>query len=175
LINASVSIAEKVDPATIIALIDNSRLSNGKAGIVFTGDTMYLKPLIGNGDKILLKDISGAFYDIETIMNDRGKTTENRFLKIDYKNKESIKIVSEKYGKDFPFKLIAGLLDDFNENVSQISARSQVIQLNNMSPHIITIYFRIIIAYLKDNDGVIDSQEYKELITLMTKSKSEKK
>lgn len=34
LINASVSIAEGIDPNTIIALIDTSLMSNGKSGVV---------------------------------------------------------------------------------------------------------------------------------------------
>ncbi|WP_233666599.1 zinc ribbon domain-containing protein [Staphylococcus simulans] len=43
LVNASVSIAENTDPNTIIALIDTSILSNGKAGVVFTGNEIFIK------------------------------------------------------------------------------------------------------------------------------------
>ena len=43
-----------------------------------------------------------------------------------------------------------------------------------MSSEILELYFRIVIAYLKDDDGIIDSREYKELISLMTKIKVSK-
>lgn len=43
LVNAAVSIANNIDPNTIIGLIGTSILSNGKAGVVFTRAEMYLK------------------------------------------------------------------------------------------------------------------------------------
>ena len=43
-----------------------------------------------------------------------------------------------------------------------------------MKSEIILLYFRIVIAYLKDDDGIIDSKEYKELVSLMTKVKVSK-
>lgn len=171
LINASVSIADNIDPTTIIALMDQSTLSNAKAGIVFTGDSMYIKSNFGNSEKISFKNIISADYDTEISTNNRGKVTESEYLNIKYTNGDSIKINIEEYGKNFPYKLLGDLLDNFHNSVDIISARSQVIQLNNMNSDIITIYFRIIIAYLKDDDGIIDSREYKELITLMTKVK----
>ncbi|WP_180530479.1 zinc ribbon domain-containing protein, partial [Staphylococcus haemolyticus] len=57
LINASVSIAEGIDPNTVIALIDTSLLNNGKSGVVFTGAEMYLKTTFDSVKKIPFENI----------------------------------------------------------------------------------------------------------------------
>ena len=60
-----------------------------------------------------------------------------------------------------PYKLIAKLLNDFNKRVDNISSKNQVVQISQMSSEILELYFRIVIAYLKDDDGIIDSQGIK--------------
>ncbi|MGT2378094.1 hypothetical protein ACVPOW_12350 [Staphylococcus aureus] len=54
--------------------------------------------------------------------------------------------------KDIPYKLLANFLNEFDKNVDKISSKNQVVQLNQMNEKIIKLYFRIIIAYLKDDD-----------------------
>ena len=57
LVNASVSIAEKIDPNVIIAVIDTSTLSNGKTGVVFTGSEIFIKNAFESSKNVQLKNI----------------------------------------------------------------------------------------------------------------------
>ncbi|MEL3710823.1 zinc-ribbon domain-containing protein [Staphylococcus borealis] len=174
LINASVSIAEGIDPNTIIALIDTSLMSNGKSGVVFTGAEMYLKTTFDSVKKIPFENIISAEYDSDRTINNKGKVIEYHRVIVSYENGEDIEFSSEQFDSDLPYKLIAKLLNDFNKRVDNISSKNQVVQISQMSPEILELYFRIVIAYLKDDDGIIDSKEYKELIGLMTKIKVSK-
>ncbi|MCY1589537.1 zinc-ribbon domain-containing protein [Staphylococcus pettenkoferi] len=174
LVNAAVSIAENIDPHVIIALKDMSTLSNGKAGIVFTGSMIYIKNYFESVKKIPLKNIDTIQYDSDTNLTDDGKVVAYEILEINYNDGNTVTLHSEKLGKDFPFRFFESLLKDFNKKVDKISTRNQVVQLSNMKNDIILLYFRIVIAYLKDDDGVIDSREYKELVSLMTKVKVSK-
>ncbi|GEQ07755.1 zinc-ribbon domain-containing protein [Staphylococcus haemolyticus] len=174
LINASVSIAEGIDPNTIIALIDTSLMSNGKSGVVFTGAEMYLKTTFDSVKKIPFENIKSAEYDSDRTINNKGKVIEYHRVIVSYGNGEDIEFSSEQFDSDLPYKLIAKLLNDFNKRVDNISSKNQVVQISQMSSEILKLYFRIVIAYLKDDDGIIDSREYKELISLMTKIKVSK-
>lgn len=174
LINASVSIAEGIDPNTVIALIDTSLLNNGKSGVVFTGAEMYLKTTFDSVKKIPFENIISAEYDSDRTINNKGKVIEYHRVIVSYKNGEDIEFSSEQFDSDLPYKLIAKLLNDFNKRVDNIASKNQVVQISQMSSEILELYFRIVIAYLKDDDGIIDSREYKELISLMTKIKVSK-
>lgn len=174
LVNASVSIAEKIDPNVIIAVIDTSTLSNGKTGIVFTGSEIFIKNAFESSKNIPLKNIENVQYESDTKITDKGKVVDYEKITIHYKDGESVILNSEELGNNFPFKLLETLLKDFNNKVDKISSKNQVVQLRNMKSEIILLYFRIVIAYLKDDDGIIDSKEYKELVSLMTKVKVSK-
>ncbi|RIN44674.1 zinc-ribbon domain-containing protein [Staphylococcus simulans] len=171
LVNASVSIAENTDPNTIIALIDTSILSNGKAGVVFTGNEIFIKQGFEQSQKVPFKNLQNADYDSETSISNKGKVFEYQKVTVNYQNGESIILSSQKYGKDIPYKFLAKFFAEFDSNVDEVVSKNQVVQLSQMNPEIIKLYFRIIIAYLKDDDGIIDSREYKELVSLMTKVK----
>lgn len=171
LVNASVSIANNIDPNTIIGLIDTSMLSNGKAGVVFTGSEMYLKNKMDSSKKIPFKNILNVEYDSERNVTNRGKIIEFQKVTINYQNGESLEFSSQQFDKEIPYKLLNNILNNFNDNVDVITSKNQILQLSQMSTSIIMLYFRIVIAYLKDDDGIIDSREYKELVSLMTKVK----
>ncbi|UXV42355.1 zinc-ribbon domain-containing protein [Staphylococcus simulans] len=171
LVNASVSIAENTDPNTIIALIETSILSNGKAGVVFTGNEIFIKQGFEQSQKVPFKNLQNADYDSETSISNKGKVFEYQKVTVNYQNGESIILSSQKYGKDIPYKFLAKFFAEFDSNVDEVVSKNQVVQLSQMNPEIIKLYFRIIIAYLKDDDGIIDSREYKELVSLMTKVK----
>lgn len=174
LVNASVSIAQGTDPNTFIALVDTSILSNGKSGVVFTGSEFFLKNNFSDSLKVPFKNIDNAHHDIDTTINSKGKAIDHERVTINYKDGSSTFLTSETYGAGIPYKLLASFLNEFDASVDKISSKSQVVQLSQMNEKIIKLYFRIIIAYLKDDDGIIDSKEYKELIILMTKVKVSK-
>ncbi|MCC3716386.1 zinc ribbon domain-containing protein [Staphylococcus haemolyticus] len=149
-------------------------MSNGKSGVVFTGAEMYLKTTFDSVKKIPFENIKSAEYDSDRTINNKGKVIEYHRVIVSYGNGEDIEFSSEQFDSDLPYKLIAKLLNDFNKRVDNISSKNQVVQISQMSSEILELYFRIVIAYLKDDDGIIDSREYKELISLMTKIKVSK-
>src|SRR5699024_4418278 len=106
LVNAAVSIANNIDPNTIIGLIDTSILSNGKAGVVFTGSEMYLKNNLDSSKKIQFKNIFNAEYDNERNVTNRGKIIEYQKVTVNYQNGESLEFSSQQYDKEIPYKLL---------------------------------------------------------------------
>ena len=174
LVNASVSIAEKIDPHVIIAVMDTSTLSNGKSGVVFTGSEIFIKNIFDSSKKVPLKNIKNVHYDSDTTITNKGKVVDYEKISINYNNGDTITLSSEQLGNSFPFRLFETLLKNFNDKVDKVSSKNQVVQLSNMNEDIILLYFRIVVAYLKDDDGIIDSKEYKELVSLMTKVKVSK-
>src|SRR5699024_6236179 len=54
-VNASVSIAEKIDANVIIAVIETSTLSNGKTGVVFAGSEIFIKNAFESSKNVQLK------------------------------------------------------------------------------------------------------------------------
>src|SRR5699024_8516362 len=109
--------------------------------------------------------------DNERNVTNRGKIIEYQKVTVNYQNGESLEFSSQQYDKEIPYKLLNNILNDFNNNVNIITSKNQVLQLSQMDSSIIMLYFRIVIANLKDDDGIIDSREYKELVSLMTKVK----
>ncbi|MCD9075561.1 hypothetical protein [Staphylococcus haemolyticus] len=142
--------------------------------MVFTGAEMYLKTTFDSVKKIPFENIKSAEYDSDRTINNKRKVIEYHRVIVSYGNGEDIEFSSEQFDSDLPYKLIAKLLNDFNKRVDNISSKNQVVQISQMSSEILELYFRIVIAYLKDDDGIIDSREYKELISLMTKIKVSK-
>ena len=90
LVNASVSIAEKIDPNVIIAVIDTSTLSNGKTGVVFTGSEIFIKNAFESSKNVQLKNIENVQYESDTKITDKGKVVDYEKITIHYKDGESI-------------------------------------------------------------------------------------
>lgn len=154
--------------------MDTSTLSNGKSGVVFTGSEIFIKNIFDSSKKVPLKNIENVHYDSDTTITNKGKVVDYEKISINYNNGDTITLSSEQLGNSFPFRLFETLLKDFNGKVDKVSSKNQVVQLSNMNEDIILLYFRIVVAYLKDDDGIIDSKEYKELVSLMTKVKVSK-
>lgn len=171
LITAAKTIAMNINPSFIIGIINTALLGKGKTGIVFTGSDAYIRGSFDTSIKISYEGISNVKYDLERKMTDKGKMLEIQFLTIDYLNGNSIRIDSQKLDASFPFNFLAQLLKDFDKNVDKIEVSNQVIQLTDLGPEIIELYFKAIIIFLKSDDYKISSEEYKELVTLMTKVK----
>ncbi|MFB8436117.1 zinc-ribbon domain-containing protein [Enterococcus durans] len=171
LIPAAKTIGSGVDPSMVLGIINTAIINKGKAGAVFTGKQIYLRGSFGSSIEIPYEDISKVEYEIERNITEKGKKVEIQFLTIDYKYGKSIRIDSQKMDSALPFKFISQILENFEKNVDKIESNNQLVQLSNLSPEIIELYFKAVIAFLKSDDYKISSEEYKELITLMTKVK----
>lgn len=171
LIAASKTIGLDINPSLVLGVINTALINKGKTGAVFTGKQIYVRGSFESSIEIPYEGISKVEYEIERNITEKGKKIEIQFLTVDYKDGNSIRIDSQKMDSAFPFKFIAQILENFDKNVDKIESSNQVVQLANLSPEIIELYFKAVIAFLKSDDYKISSEEYKELITLMTKVK----
>ncbi|MCI1904690.1 MAG: zinc-ribbon domain-containing protein [Enterococcaceae bacterium] len=174
LLNAAKNIAMDNDPSLIIGVIDTALLSRGKTGAAFTGTEVFVRGSFESAVKISYEGISKAEHDIETSFTEKGKKIEVQVVTVEYSGGEIIRIDSKQLGDDFPFKFFARLLQNFDKYVDKVESKNQAVQLTDLSPEIIELYFKAVISFLKSDDGIISSEEYKELITLMTKVKVSK-
>lgn len=171
LIAASKTIGLDINPSLVLGVINTALINKGKTGAVFTGKQIYVRGSFESSIEIPYEGISKVEYEIERNITEKGKKIEIQFLTVDYKDGNSIRIDSQKMDSAFPFKFIAQILENFDKNVDKIESSNQIVQLANLSPEIIELYFKAVIAFLKSDDYKISSEEYKELITLMTKVK----
>ncbi|MDF0479577.1 zinc ribbon domain-containing protein [Vagococcus sp. PNs007] len=164
--------SDNIDPTKVIGIVDTSAFSNGKAGLLFTGDTAYMKESFGTADCIPYVGINNVEYDLNQEYLDNGKVKEKKKLVIQYEDEENVREIYTDVS--YPLNLLGEILKGIKDNVETIDSKDQVVQLQNLDPMIIELYFRVIICYLKLNDGVIDQNEYKELISLMVRLKLSK-
>ena len=83
--NAVVSIAEsKADPDVVIAVLDTSLLNSCKAGVLFTGDSLFFKGTLGSSIQIRYEDIGSAEEKITKTKKDDGTVTESKTLLINF-------------------------------------------------------------------------------------------
>lgn len=164
------TLSADINPAKVIAIVDTSNFSNGRAGMVFTGTTAYIKESFSAVETIPYKGIDFVEYDLEKELLENGKVKEKKKISIKYKE-EIREIYTE---TSYPLQVLADILQGIKDNVETLDSNNQMIQLQNLDPAIIELYFRVIIAYLKLKDGIIAKNEYKELISLMARLKISK-
>lgn len=174
LVVAAKTIAKGIDPTVIIGLIDTSLMSSGKAGAVFTGTHLYLKSTFSEEPVIPFAGMKAVKYELEKKLDQNNKLTEAKILQIYYEDNKCINVTSETLTMNFPFETIATILEGMLTQVDSFESKNQIVKLENLRPEIITLYFRVIIAFLRMDDNVVDIEEYKELLSLMTKVKVSK-
>lgn len=173
LLAAASIIGKGIDPAIIIALWDTSLFSNGKSGAIFTGSEAYLKEMLGKSYCIKYEGLTDVRYELETKFDTNGKEKNIKHLIVVHEDEEQ-DITSSDLSTDFPFEKIAEILAGTIDNIEEYGAKDQIVQLTNLDPKIIELYFRVVMAYLRLDDDIIDPREYKELTSLMAKVKVSK-
>ncbi len=167
LINAANVIAGDINPKLVIGIIDTSVLKNGKNGAVFTGTRMYLPSM-----EIELERIEECVLAAEIQTDDNGQTKNIEVLRITYDNGELKELRSK--DTEVPLTILNEILCGIKEGVESFESSNQLITLSELGDDTISAYLKIVINYLKADDGIIDAGEYKELISLMTKIKTSK-
>ena len=173
LINAVNKITPGIDASKILCVYDTTVMGSGKAGIVFTGSHLYIKG-IGFKKDIDLKDLKDVQNLSEKHTDNKGRETTSYYTILSFENQEDIEIQSYNIdGKGY--ELLAILLPEFLYCVDEIDDKSHHYNfLSELGDEIIYDYLSIVCAYLKSDDGIIDAQEYKELISLMSRIKVSK-
>ena len=169
LVNAVNKIAPGVDTGSIIALYDDSLMSNGKEGIVFTGSKIYMHQMLCGRIEIPLENIKNCVYESKDTVDSNGNIKTYVKMTVNYNDDTSVIVTSDEFTKELDF--VSDLLKNINSSVDSIEVNSQQMTLSELGDDIIENYFDIVIGYLKSDDGIIDSKEYKELLSLMAKFK----
>ena len=170
-VNAAGKICGGEDPAKIIVVIDSSIFGNGKEGVAFTGTDMYIKEAFENVKKVSFEDVESASYDQKITKNEDGSTKTDYVLTVKSKNDE----IKLSYNKKQSYRAaIADLLNSIKDEVEVIESKNHFAKLEDMGEKITFLYLQIITAYLKADDGIIDTKEYKELMSLMARIKVSK-
>ena len=163
--NAVSHIANKeVDTSIVIAILDSSLANNGKNGLLFTYNQIFIKETAAFAKKKIdidkIRKISVPYGWTE------GKPLS--FIKIQYITGEEQEI--NEYEVNNEIHLIYDVLKYIIEN--QIPTQKTKVQYESLSElgnDVIEDYLRIVIYYLQSVNGKIDSKGYKEIIGLMAK------
>lgn len=174
LINAANKIAENINPTTVIAVFDNTIFGSGKEGIVFTGTALYIKEALGSPKKISFDNIKDVKFEVERVKKDNGSEKKIEKLTITYDSGEKCILKNPEFLVELEFlsQLLGGMVNS-GEDIA-LKENNHIVTLSELDDNIIALYIRIITSYLKSDDGIIDCQEYKELISLMSRIKVSK-
>lgn len=174
--NAVLSISEsKADPDVVIAVVDTSLLNSCKAGVLFTGDSLFFKGTLGSSIQIKYEDIGLAEEKITKTKKDDGTIIETKTLLIQGKDG------SELYNKNdiFDLNLLAKIITEIIEEgasageggeVEVFKNTNQVLPLSDCESIIKQSYIKIICNYALSDDGIIDSREYSEIYSIMVRN-----
>lgn len=166
LINACKTYGNNVDPMTVVGFVDTTILGSGKEGILFTGKEVFYKVAFGDVGSVKFDEVEKAEYIEQEITDSKGKVKKDTKVNVTYKNGED-KTINQI--DEYNNKLFADVLIGISEEAEVIDSTEQLVTLNDLGDEVITIYLKMIMNYLKEDDGIIDSTEYKELIGLMTR------
>lgn len=168
--NAISAIAPDVNPEYVLAIADTSLFSNAKEGIVFTGDAMYIRCLLGEKKEYKFKDIIKSEFDITTKQKDNGKIEETKHVYLHMSDEKVIEIPRSIYSINYAklVDLINGIINEAGEEKSYVTT-SQMLPLAAMDADIKDAYIKIICNFAYSDDEIIVSKEYAEIISLIVR------
>lgn len=142
----------KIKLSNIVAcIIDNT--VNTK--FVFTGEEFYYHTSVKEG-VILFNNIEKTEYIIA-----------NQNISVCQKNNICLEFNVEELGENFPYSLLSEILSKLKSSDVIIKSLDQLPSVKNLSSHSKVSYFKILITFLKSDDGIIDAKEYQELSSVM--------
>ncbi len=174
--NAVLSISDsKADPDFVIAVLDTSLLNSCKAGVLFTGDSLFFKGTLGSSIQIKYEDISSAKEVIKKEKKDDGSVIELKSLVILGKDGSELYNKYDIYDLKMLAKIITEIIEEGSsadsENGGEIFKNTnQVLPLSDCESVIKQAYIKIICNYALSDDGIIDSREYSEIYSIMVRN-----
>lgn len=164
--NAVEYIAKGVDPNYVLALLDTTIFGSAKEGIVFVGDKLF----INNGGRrvyefVKIQKIEKQSYTVEN--KDGEGVIKHKYI-LTYDNEEE-DITSYIFGADTDgfIELIELILQNIAEGDGKLETTNQACPLSMMSSEIKEKYLKLICNYAYSDDGMVDSKEYAEIMSLI--------
>lgn len=172
--NAVLSISEsRVDPDVVIAVVDTSILNSCKAGVLFTGDSLFFKGTLGSSIQIKYEDIGLAQEKIIKTKKDNGTEIETKTLLIQGKDGTELYNKSDTYDLKLLAEIITEIIEEGSscgDEVEVFKNTNQVLPLSDCESVIKQAYIKIICNYALSDDGIIDSREYSEIYSIMVRN-----
>lgn len=166
--SAIFNIAPTADADHILAIIDSSVLKNGKEGIVFTGDTVYMRYSLEKRREFKFEDISMVKYGIVSTGN--GNADKKQHLYFYMKDDSVIDITTFMAGIEYKAlaEFLTGIINEAGEEKKFI-VTTQMVPLVYMQNHIKENYIKLICNFAYSNRNQLDHMVYGEIISLLVR------
>lgn len=167
--NAISKIAPDVSPTNVVLILDNTVFGSLKEGILFSGTKMSIKSAFSDRIEINYDELTGCDYYVKNIEKEKS----NGEKKIT--TKPCIRILTENRKIEIDnllhcnYERLAEMLNEIMEVADTSEEVSQIITLAEMNENIKIPYMKIIINMAFSDDDIVDSKEYAEIISLITR------
>ncbi|MFD3447115.1 hypothetical protein ACFDTO_21170 [Microbacteriaceae bacterium 4G12] len=168
--NAISAIAPSINPEYVLGIVDSTLFGSAKEGIVFTGDSMYMRYMLQEKQEYKFENIRKAEFELTTKQKNNGKVEEQKHIYLHLNDESVIELPSSMFGIDYEklADLINGIINEAGEEKSYVTT-SQMLPLASMDNGIKDAYIKIICNFAYSDDGMIDSKEYAEIISLIVR------
>lgn len=168
--NAISAIAPGVNPEYVLAIADTTLFGSAKEGIVFTGDSMYIKQMLEEKKEYKFENIVKAEFRITTKQKDNGKVEEKKHIDLHLNDETVVSLSSNMFAINYEklTDLINGIINEGGEDKSYVTT-SQMLPLAAMDNEIKDAYIKIICNFAYSDDDIIDPKEYAEIISLIVR------
>ena len=171
--NAIASMAPEVDPNYVLAIIDTTLLGSAKEGLLFVGDRVYINHLERSGYLFeKMKSIEKREH-IETDSTGAEKTKVKYILRYLEEEVDITSAISSVNQEGF-IQLVNTIVSEIDGNDGTLEITNQTCPLAMMNSEIKETYLKLICNYAYSDDGIIDSKEYAEIMSLIALNSIEK-
>ncbi|WP_300379460.1 hypothetical protein [Clostridium sp.] len=168
--NAISAIAPNVNPEYVLAIADSTLFGSAKEGIVFTGDSMYLKYALKEKQEYKFENLIKARFELTKEQKSNGKVEEKKHIYLHLNNERIIELSLNMVAINYEnlVDLINGIINESGEE-KEYATTSQMLPLAAMDNGIKDAYIKIICNFAYSDDEIIDSKEYAEIISLIVR------
>lgn len=168
--NAISAIAPNVNPEYVLAIADSTLFGSAKEGIVFTGDSMYLKYTLQEKQEYKFENLIKARFELTKEQKSNGKVEEKKHIYLHLNDERIIELSSNMFAIKYEnlVDLINGIINEAGEEKEYVTT-SQMLPLAAMDNGIKDAYIKIICNFAYSDDEIIDSKEYAEIISLIVR------
>lgn len=168
--NAISAIAPNVNPEYVLAIADSTLFGSAKEGIVFTGDSMYLKYTLEERQEYKFENLIKARFELTKEQKSNGKVEEKKHIYLHLNDERIIKLSLNMFAIKYEnlVDLINGIINEAGEEKEYVTT-SQMLPLAAMDNGIKDAYIKIICNFAYSDDEIIDSKEYAEIISLIVR------
>lgn len=168
--NAISAIAPNVNPEYVLAIADSTLFGSAKEGIVFTGDSMYLKYALQEKQEYKFENLIKARFELTKEKKSSGKVEEKKHIYLYLNDERIIELSSNMFAIKYEnlVDLINGIINEAGEEKEYVTT-SQMLPLAAMDNGIKDAYIKIICNFAYSDDEIIDSKEYAEIISLIVR------